>query len=451
MPKADVKKSHSGQPVSVYLFYGDEFLVKEAVQGLIARTLDPELRNTNLILLDGGSLRVGDLASHVLTPSLFPGPRVILVEQSPVFMGKVDRGKILDNLLTAWAQERHEAALTGFGQLLALSGMESAALTGEPEWVNELAGDKVDSAQRTSLQQVAQAFVDSGRRVEISTDEAAVEELLGNRFPEGTVLVFTAAAVDRRKKLVKAVEKLGQVVECAVSRDRRGVGMERAFFEQRVREQIEKAHKKIGHGALEAMYARCGKDMRQLHSELEKLVAYVGSRSEVTGADVEAVFTDFHESVYYELTGALRAGDLPRSLVALRENLSSGAHPLAVLAAISNEFRRLTVARELLFTVFRGYWKPGMRYERFVQVLGEMRDEQPSKKSKEKLDLLALKEYPLYLYMRDAQKFPMDKLIKIMEAILEADVNLKSSRLSRTAPGTILEKLLFQICPPSRT
>ena len=447
MPKTDVKKSDSGQPVSVYVFFGDEFLVKEAVQGLVARTLDPDLRKTNLIVLDGGSLRVGDLASHVLTPSLFSGPRVILVEQTPIFMGKVDSGKVLDNLLSAWAQERHEAALTGFGQLMALSGIESTALTGEPEWVNEVAGDKIDAGQRTALQQVAQAFFDSGRRVETSTDEAAVEELLSGTFPEGTVLVFTAAAVDRRKKIVKAVEKHGRLVECAVSRDRRGVGMERAFFDQRVKEELGKANKKIAHGALEAMYVRCGKDVRQLHSELEKLVAYLGSRAEVTRADVEAVFTDFHESVFYELTGALRAGDLPRSLVALHENLSGGAHPLQIVAAIANEFRRLTVARELLFTVFRPYWKPGMRYESFVQVLGEVRNEQPSKKSKEKLDLLALKEYPLYLYLRDAQKFPIDKLIKIMEAILEADIAFKSSRLSRTAPGTILENLLFRICP----
>ena len=133
--------------------------------------------------------------------------------------------------------------------------------------------------------------------------------------------------------------------------------------------------------------------------------------------------------------------------MALHENLSGGAHPLQIVAAIANEFRRLTVARELLFTVFRPYWKPGMRYESFVQVLGEVRNEQPSKKSKEKLDLLALKEYPLYMYLRDAQKFPIDKLIKIMEAILEADIAFKSSRLSRTAPGTILENLLFRICP----
>jgi len=435
----------------VYVFYGDEFLVKEAVQALIARSLDSDLRNTNLIVLDGGSLRVGDLVSHALTPSLFPGPRVVLVEQTALFMGKVERSHVLQNLFEAWSQERRDAALTAFGRLLALSGIESAAVTREPEWVHEVAGEKLDADQMTALQQIAQAFLESGKRVEGPTDEATVEELVSGSFPEGTVVVFTAAAIDRRKKLVKAVEKHGRLVECAVGKDRRGVGMERAFFDQRVREELGKANKKIAHGALEAMYARCGKDMRQLHSELEKLAAYLGSRVEVTRADVEEVFTDFHESVFYELTGAIRAGDLPRSLIALHENLSGGAHPLQIVAAIANEFRRLTVARELLFTVFRPYWKPGMRYESFIEVLGQVRDERRPKKSKEKLDLLALKEYPLYLYMRDAQRFPIDKLIGIMEAILEADVSLKSSRLSRTAPGAILENLLFRICPPSRT
>jgi hypothetical protein len=59
-----------------------------------------------------------------------------------------------------------------------------------------------------------------------------------------------------------------------------------------------------------------------------------------------------------------------------------------------------------------------------------------------------MKDYPLYLYLRDAQKFPMEKLTRIMEAVLGADVLMKSSKLGAHAPRAILENLVLTICTP---
>jgi hypothetical protein len=108
------------------------------------------------------------------------------------------------------------------------------------------------------------------------------------------------------------------------------------------------------------------------------------------------------------------------------------------------------VARELLFTVFRSSWKRGMTYQSFLPVLKKAREENPGLTQKGKLNLLTMKEYPLFLYLRDAQKFPMEKLTRIMEAILEADVMMKSSRLGSQAPKAVLENLVMTICEPSR-
>ena len=68
---------------------------------------------------------------------------------------------------------------------------------------------------------------------------------------------------------------------------------------------------------------------------------------------------------------------------------------------------------------------------------------------KGKLNLLAMKDYPLYSYLRDARDFPWKSSTRIMEAVLEADVLMKSSKLGAQAPKAILENLVLTICTPA--
>jgi hypothetical protein len=108
------------------------------------------------------------------------------------------------------------------------------------------------------------------------------------------------------------------------------------------------------------------------------------------------------------------------------------------------------IAREMLFTIFRSSWKPGIGYKEFVPLAAKARAENPELAAKGKLKLLSMKDYPLYLYLRDAQKFPMERLIRIMEAILEADVMMKSTRVGSRSPESIMENLVLVICGQPR-
>jgi DNA polymerase-3 subunit delta len=273
-----------------------------------------------------------------------------------------------------------------------------------------------------------------------------MEELISSSFPEGTTLIFTAPGADKRKKIFKTLEKHGRVIECAVREQKYGAGMERSFFNDRVHDALLRAGKEIDPSALEKMYGRSGKEVRRLQSELDKLIGYVGDRHKITAGDVDAIFGDFHDAVFFDLMNAVRSQDLAKSLRALHDNLPNISHPLQILGAFASDFRKLMVARELLFSVFRKYWKPRMSYESFMQALNTVRAEHPQLKGKGKFDLLSMKDYPLYFLLRDAQRFTMEKLIQIMEAILEADILMKSSRVGSRAPATILEELILKIC-----
>lgn len=430
----------------VYLFYGDEFLVKERVQTLASEILDPDLRATNLIVFDGNNLDVARLADELLTPSLFGDRRIVLVDQTHLFMGKVDRGKLVQKILTSWRSNDRKAAFQGFGQWLNLMGLTVADTSGGSDWIGDLDAEEVPVDAGEILSKVGRAFADSGEKAEASADEASVEELILSPLPGDTVLIFTAMAVDKRKKIFKAVEKRGRVVECSIKEEKSRTGLERTFFDERVHAALAAAGKKISRAALQEMYVRSGKNLRRLHSELDKLIGYLGDRTEVTPEDVGNLFSDFHEAAFYDLTGALRSGDLGRCLSALHDNLKLVSHPLQSLSAIANEFRRLMVAREMLFTIFSSAWKPGISFPHFQSVVKKVREDNVEMRTKSKLDLLSMKDYPLYLYLRDAQRLPMEKIFRVMEYVLDADVAMKSTRLGSSSPSTILEKLVMEIC-----
>jgi|GEM_PF-478835 len=433
---------------SLYLFFGDEFLVKERVHEIVSHILNDKLRETNLIVLDGNSLELSDLFSLVFTPSLFGGPHVIVVDQTTIFMGRTDQKKLAGKVVEAWKAGERKTALRAVGQLVSLAGVDRDEVRSGLDWINDVIGDAVPPEDREAIWLASKALVDEGGAFTSSANETLVMELVQSSFPQGTVLIFTALAVDKKKKVFKVLEQRGNVVECSIREEKYGSGLDRSFFDSRVRDTLALAGKKISKEALDRMYAVSGKELRKLHSELDKLVAYLGDRQQAGAQDVELLFIDSHQGAFFDLTNAIRTADLAKCFPALHYNLRIVAHPLQTLAAIATEFRRLIVARELLFTVFRSSWKRGMSYDGFSSALKKVRENTPKSDKSAKFDLLSMKDYPLYLYLRDAQKFTMEKLVSIMEEVLDADIMMKSSSLGYYSPQTILENLILTICSP---
>ena len=442
-PRNDTEHGH---PQGLFLFYGDDFLVKEELRGLIDTVLESKLQATNLTVIEGGKLDGVALADELYTPSLFGGDRVIVVEQTHLFMGKGDRGKLLDKTVAAWVSENRARAVSLLGQLIDLSGLGKEELVLGTDWIDDVGGQGADSSVRDTLAAVGKAYVEEGATIRPAGQEARIQEIIEAPIPEGAFLVFTSSGVDKRNKLYKSIEKHGRVVACAIRQEKYGPSMEKSFFEDRVRQGLEKHGKKISGRALEKMRAKSGTDVRQLESEIEKLARYLGDREEVTENDVSQVFEDYHQAAFYELTQSLRTRDAATCLKALESNLKIVDHPLQSLAGIANEIRRLIVAREALFTLFKPHWTKGMSYQSFRKVVGRVREGRPKKTGAEKYHLLSMKDYPLYLLLRDAQKFPMEKLIKAMDAVLEADIAMKSSRVGSRSPGIIVERVLMEIC-----
>ncbi|MGC9028638.1 MAG: DNA polymerase III subunit delta [Desulfomonilaceae bacterium] len=444
--KSGSTKETKSPMLPLYLLYGDEFLVKEELNNIISSALGADLRKTNLIVLNGADLDEEKLFSLVATPSLFGDARVIVVEDTTLFASPKDAGRLAARVAEATRSGDKKTVLRCIGQLLGLLGAANEAAIRSDEWLAALATEKLSSDTHAVLREAAREWLESGQKLNAPQRESLVQDLVRRPIPEGTIVVFTADAVDSKKPSFRAFQEHGHVRECLAARDKFAPRLNRSFFESRVKAILGEAGKTISRDALNRIYARAGTDLRRLQGELHKLLNYVGERRRIETADVESVFEDFHATEFYEFGAAIRTGDLHKCLISLHEHLRIAAHPLQTLAAISGEVRRLLMAKELKQTVFADTWRPGISFATFKNLLADKERKDQSPDAAARIAKTGMKPYLLYVSLEASDKFSEKKLIAAMEKLLQADIILKSSRLGRYGAQAILEDILFHLC-----
>jgi DNA polymerase-3 subunit delta len=148
--------------------------------------------------------------------------------------------------------------------------------------------------------------------------------------------------------------------------------------------------------------------------------------------DVEEIFLDQGEGWVFDLTKDLAARNSVGALCHLARLLSQGHHPLALLAPIANEVRRLLVARQLLDGEIGQKWRSGMSYPEFQRSV--LQDGAP---------LPAANPYAAYMSFKNAENFPADELARYLELLCQADIRLKSSG---NPPRIVMERLVLEMC-----
>jgi DNA polymerase-3 subunit delta len=168
---------------------------------------------------------------------------------------------------------------------------------------------------------------------------------------------------------------------------------------------------------------------------------------------------------------------MDKSLFFLDTLLADDLHPLQVLAAITNQIRRLLLVKDFVKSSHGREWYGGIPFHEFKSrimpaiqaydgdLLGQLEtwdrmlskhtgeDNQPSKnKDKKKktgpdTDLVIAKNpknpYPVYQMLLKSERFTTDELIAILESLGQTDLRLKSTGQK---PRLILEKLILFIC-----
>ena len=467
-------KEQSGKPFyPVYLLYGDELLYKTAFDALLKSMIPLSKRSLNYDPVDDTEENIYQIIERMKTFSLQPGPKAVALIDSRIFYSKEDNAKLLGKTKDAYDKKDLDKAARFFVSLLGRLHL-SLEDAGSPEGLKKLTSESSgDAAWMEALTVYCEEH-----RIRIPKDEdgaAALDKAITGGFPKDNHLLITTDLVDRRRGLFKTILKMGLVVDCAVPKgDRREDRIaQAAVLNEKMGAILSRSGKSIEKDAFEAMTEMTGFDLRTFAHNLEKLISFVGQRQTITVDDVDAVLERTRKDPIYEMTNALAERNSLQALYFLNSLLSENFHPLQILTAISNQIRKLLMARGFLESARVRNWDPHMNYSQFRRsVMPEVQaydqhlldrlhawDEQllpegadgsktpRKKKGKSTTDLLVARNpnnaYPVYQTLIKAEGYSTQELLCAMESLARADVQLKSSG---QRPKIILESVVFSIC-----
>lgn len=154
------------------------------------------------------------------------------------------------------------------------------------------------------------------------------------------IIVFRSAAVDRRRRLFKLLEKSAVAVHCAPL-----AGNELAGW---IRDRVARRGLKIEPAALQRLLWSGENDLHCLSNELEKYSLYLGDGERtITAEVVEKLFAGDLKSNVFALTDALSVGHLDRALEALALLDRKREDPLRIFFMLARHQRLLLGARSL--------------------------------------------------------------------------------------------------------
>ena len=466
----------------VYMVYGEGFLIDE-VLGALLDALLPEVQSRDIYLetvdpTEGGG--VYDALERINTLSFFTARKVVRLKDPGLFAGGFQPTRHLEKVKTVYEQGDFKKAANLFMELLGRRQCQAEdVLTGDV--AATLGIDAEAFSDMGWIAEIAAHCKDEGLSPRVSGDAAGVlKAAIEHGFPKNHHLIITADTADRRTGLYKTINACGTVVNCAVPTGARKADRdEQRRVLSRLMGKTMAAHgKSADNKVFERVFELTGFDPRTFVGNLEKLIHYVGESPRVTADDVDAVLHKSREDPIYAFTGAVAERRADNALYYLSSLLASGYHAMQLLAAMTNQVRKLLLVKDFVNSRFNANtgWQPRMSFDGFKnrvmpaiveydsalaehvrefaqdEAAGGEEKKGGRKAAKPTTDLLIAKNpknpYPVYQQFLQSERFGTQTLQDAMIALADADMRLKTTGQS---PQAVLEDLVFQICRQSST
>lgn len=165
-------------------------------------------------------------------------------------------------------------------------------------------------------------------------------------LPETTCIIICESEVDKRSKGYKWIKKNGYVGEFLKKNQTETVLI------RWVATLLAKEKKQIRETDVRYFLERVGDDMFQIKNETEKLIAYVGERSEITRDDLENITSGEVQNKIFDLVAAIAQGNKKQALAYYDDLILLKEPPMRILFLIVRQYRIL-----LLIASMRGQYK----------------------------------------------------------------------------------------------
>ena len=279
-----------------------------------------------------------------------------------------------------------------------------------------------------------------------------LSEMVHSGLPDGHFLVMTAGSLDRRRKIVKTLEKTGLIIDCTVPQGARKADLDdqRQILEDVAKTVLARSGKTMEPAAFSEILDRTGFNPALFAQNLDKLMVYTGDRTTISRTDVEAIIARDKKDPVFSLTNAMMEKNVSQALFYLSSLRKDGFHPLQILKSFENLVRRM-----LLFKAFSLEFSekhPNIRMERMnfngfkQQVLPAVIAHDQTLQDPVKDLVLAPNPnspYPIFQTFQKSIRFSLNELRDALISLGDLDFALKSSSVDADAG---MEQFVMTFC-----
>ena len=148
-------------------------------------------------------------------------------------------------------------------------------------------------------------------------------------------MVICEPEIDKRSKAYKWIKKNGYIAEFLKKNQTEKVLL------RWVATLLSKEKKKIRESDAGYFLERVGDDMFQIKNETEKLISYVGERTEIVREDIEAIASGEIQNKIFDMVSAIARGDKTQALDYYNDLILLKEPPMHILFLIIRQYRIL--------------------------------------------------------------------------------------------------------------
>ena len=437
-PPSILQEMQKNKVFPVYLLCGEEsFLIEGTLKQMLNHLLTPDTRDFNLTFLEDTNITIREILSQADLYPVMSDWRVVVVRDAPFF--KVQQQTtpitIIRNAFKVEITNPQKSVST-LAKLLDVSPQQIAenhfnytnaidSLIDEVE--TKLSDEEHGFLER--LPQIAQQLDTYATEVDDTDDVAVLLEWLQGDLPKNSVLIFTVQGpVNERNRVVKAIETVGRYrsfdpVEA-------GPSLNRDPLYKKVSDKFTEYGKQITPRAFSLLRTRTGGDMHTVAEAINKIVNFVGDKTQIDEQDVRNMVTQNTFDSIFDLTDAIGKRAIGQALKSLHEVLASGQKPLAVHSTIARQFRfalqaKLIAERKELRNVHSR-----MPFRDFTaNIFQPLAEEAGSTLPKTAThNILKQNPYVAYKIFQTLNAFTVDELVDALEKSLGADAQIEDEQ-----------------------
>jgi len=269
-----------------------------------------------------------------------------------------------------------------------------------------------------------------GRAAGVQSALEELSEMIENGLGSDVIFLVSATEVDKRRSFYRSLVKRAEL-QIFNRLDSSRSGWEEEAIEV-VRRRAKKRKLQFDEDALDLFVLLTGGDTRQIENELEKIDLFLANGGTAFQAVprvrvelVRELVPLSRAGVIFELSNALAMRDLELALKLVRRLLDQGENAVGILlVAILPTVRNLLLTKDLMER--HRLKRPHSPFE-FISAINrlpaEATDHLPRKKDG------SINAYPLGIVAQQAHRFETERLIRAMQACLEANLKIVTTQL----------------------